>query len=249
MENYNLALVALSYALSVFGSYTALTLASAIPLTDRKSPGWLIGAAFALGGTGIWAMHFVGMLAFKTPLDFGYDLTLTLASLAIAVVVVGIGLLVVSRNPSSVVALVLAGVITGLGVATMHYTGMAAMVMPGSMSHDAALVVASVFIAVSASIVALWLAFNVTTTMMRVFSALIMGVAVCGMHYTGMYAMNFDFGLAQQLSLADLQYQSSVDAGVLAMLIAVVGFGGSMALFLGTRESLKQLRQDAQWTN
>ncbi|MDO6805300.1 MHYT domain-containing protein, partial [Wenyingzhuangia sp. 1_MG-2023] len=111
---------------------------------------------------------------------------MTLVSLLLAGVVVGLGLLIVGRNPDSLPRLLGAGLVTGLGVASMHYTGMEAMVMPGDMIYDPALVGASVLIAVGAAICAFWLSFNIHTFMMRSISSIIMAVAVCGMHYTGM---------------------------------------------------------------
>jgi len=245
MSDYNLGLVALSYLLSVLGSYTALKLAAGMIHAEAKQRWpWMIGAAFALGGTGIWAMHFVGMLALNTPLDFGYDPLLTFASLILAVAVIAVGLFVVAIKPQSLAALLLAGTITGLGVATMHYTGMAAMIMPGSMTHATPLVIVSVLIAVGAAICALWLALHVSDTRLRVVSALIMGVAVCGMHYTGMAAMKLDFGLPQQLTLSDLQYQSAIGADTMAILIAVVAVASSIALWLGTYSQFRKLERD-----
>ncbi|MFK4751197.1 MHYT domain-containing protein [Oceanobacter antarcticus] len=240
-SEYNLALVALSYCISVLGSYTALKLAKGMATSRPENLWfWVVGSAFALGGGGVWAMHFVGMLAFDTPVDFGYDLGMTLASLVLAVVVVGLGLYVVGRNPDSLMRLLSAGLITGLGVASMHYTGMEAMVMPGEMIYDPALVGASILIAVGASICALWLAFNVHTLMLRILSAMVMGVAVCGMHYTGMAAMHMNYSHSPADSLSLLQYKATLDPGVLAVLIAVVVVALLLSLLVGTMEGLKE---------
>ncbi|WP_221795437.1 MHYT domain-containing protein [Oceanobacter mangrovi] len=243
-SEYNLGLVALSYLLSVFGSYTALKLATGIPGTSgRLFWFWLVGSAFALGGGAVWAMHFVGMLAYNTPLDFGYSLPMTLLSLVLAVFVVGLGLFVVGKRPGSLIHLVLAGTITGCGVAVMHYTGMAAMVMPGSMSYEPTLFLVSILIAVGAAICALWLAFNVDGFRLQLLSAMVMGVAVCGMHYTGMAAMHMNYGLPATLTLQDLQYEAAIDSDIMATLIAFVAAGVLVALLLGTREGLSQQRR------
>lgn len=249
MADYNLLLVGLSYCVSVLGSYVALKLASALPDAEGKMYWrWLGGAAFALGGAGIWSMHFLGMMAYQTPVEFGYDPVMTLVSLVLAVGVVGLGLFVVSKRSNQTMALVGAGTITGCGVAVMHYAGMEAMLMPGDMKYDLPIVIASVMIAVGASIVALWLAFNVTQLSWRIVSAMVMGVAVCGMHYTGMAAlhMNYDFGGATGLEM--LQYQSALDETLMSVLIGLYVVGFLAALWLGTWKSLSdhQARMEIQ---
>jgi NO-binding membrane sensor protein with MHYT domain len=188
---YEPFLVALSYVISVLGSYTALQLAIAIPQAkDRGAAlGWVLGAAVALGGGAIWSMHFIAMNAADMGMPVSYDATLTLLSLLLAVVAPAVGLYIVGRGAGSATKLVSAGVLTGLGVAVMHYTGMAAMIMPATIEYDPTLYYASLVIAVVAATVALWLAFNLRGNLQRFGSALVMGVAVCGMHYTGMYAV------------------------------------------------------------
>ncbi|HEY6863084.1 MAG TPA: MHYT domain-containing protein [Burkholderiales bacterium] len=192
--HYQPLLVALSYVISVLGSYTALRLAVAIPQAqDRVSAiGWTIGAATALGGGAIWSMHFIGMNAADMGMPVAYDATLTFASLVLAILAPGVGLYLVGRGQGSVVKLVLAGIFTGLGVAVMHYTGMASMIMPATINYDPNLFKLSLVIAVAAATVAFWLAFNLRGNLQRFGSALVMGVAVCGMHYTGMYALRLE---------------------------------------------------------
>ena len=189
VATYDLTLVALSYLIAVFGSYTALQLAIEIPVAEGKSMiAWLGGAALAIGGGAIWSMHFIGMLAYQVDIPVGYDPTLTAISAVIAVIVTGIGLFVVGRGAASYAKLIMGGIFTGLGVAGMHYTGMAAMIMPADLSYDPLLFALSIVIAVVAATVALWLAFNLRGNLQRFGSAIVMGLAVCGMHYTGMAA-------------------------------------------------------------
>jgi NO-binding membrane sensor protein with MHYT domain len=192
--NYEPFLVVLSYVISVMGSYTALRLAIAIPQSpDRASAlGWTLGASVALGGGAIWSMHFIGMNAADMGIPIAYDATLTFTSLVLAILAPGIGLYMVGRGQGSPVKLLVGGVLTGLGVALMHYTGMAAMIMPATISYDPNLYNLSLVIAVAAATVALWLAFNLRGNLQRFGSALVMGVAVCGMHYTGMYAVRME---------------------------------------------------------
>jgi len=188
--SYNFFLVALSFLVAVFGSYTSLMLISGL---QERSGGskyvWVAFAAVALGGGAIWTMHFIGMLAYETSMPTGYDIGWTFVSLMVAIFIVGLGISLVSSDKKSMSRLLIAGFITGLGVASMHYVGMDAMIMAADMIYDPVLVAVSVLIAIVASIVAFWLAFNLNGNMQRFVSALVMGVAVCGMHYTGMAAM------------------------------------------------------------
>lgn len=184
---YNYYLVGLSYIIAVFGSYTSLQLAIHIPKAQGAALwGWLGSAALALGGGAIWSMHFIGMLAYDIPISVHYDLLLTISSLILAVCAAGLGLFLVGRGESSIIKLILAGIAGGISVAGMHYLGMMAMTMPADINYDPTLVIVSVVIAITAATVALWLAFNLRGKIQRFGSAFVMGIAVCGMHYTGM---------------------------------------------------------------
>ncbi|GJD93907.1 MHYT domain-containing protein [Methylobacterium iners] len=185
-------LVALSILIATVASYTALDLAGRIrAATGWAARAWLATAALAMGG-GIWAMHFVAMLAFSMPgMEAHYDLGLTLLSLIVPVAVTGIGFAVVNRPTSSRFALAASGLLMGIGIAAMHYTGMAAMHVPASLRYDAPWVAVSILIAVGASTIALWLAFKNTGLVQKLVAAGVMGMAVSGMHYTAMYAASF----------------------------------------------------------
>lgn len=183
-----------SYVLSVLGSL--LGLICAVRLRAAPSRGWRIWwlslAAVAIGGTGIWTMHFVAMLGFSVVgLPIRYDVALTAASALIAVVTVGVGLVIALLGSGNRrLRIVIGGLLAGLGVAAMHYTGMAAMNLDGQIDYGPVRVALSVVIAVVAATVALWLALTVRRPMAIVLAALIMGVAVNGMHFTGMSAMS-----------------------------------------------------------
>ena len=182
----------LSYTLSVLGSSLALICtARARRIADPgRRARWLLLASWALGGTGIWVMHFMAMIGFGvTGESIRYDPALTLASLLIAIVVVAIGLMIVGFGRPHPVKIIFAGLITGFGVAGMHYTGMAAMKMPSSITYDSKIVAASIAIAVIAATVALWFTVTLNRPIAIAVAALIMGVAVNGMHFTGMYAL------------------------------------------------------------
>ncbi len=228
--SYNFYLVGLSYTIAVFGSFTALQLAMRIPTAKGAALwGWLSSAALALGGGAIWSMHFIGMLAYRMPIKVGYDLGLTIGSLILAVVVAAIGLFIVGRGQSSVIKLLFAGVAGGLGVCGMHYTGMAAMIMPADMSYDMVIVGISVVIAIVAATVALWLAFNLRGNLQRFGSAFVMGLAVCGMHYTGMSALSITANngaivSASSFSPEILALSIFVTAGTVLITLLVVAF-------------------------
>ncbi|HEY6240923.1 MAG TPA: MHYT domain-containing protein [Burkholderiales bacterium] len=191
---YEPFLVGLSFVISVFGSYTALQLAIAIPQARTWTGiiGSVLGASVALGGGAIWSMHFIGMNAADMGVPVAYDPLLTFASFILAVAAPAVGLFIVGRSDGGPFNLPIGGVLTGLGVALMHYTGMAAMIMPAKISYDITLFYASIVIAVVAATAALWLAFNLRGNLQRFGSAIVMGIAVCGMHYTGMYAVRME---------------------------------------------------------
>jgi len=223
--HYEPFLVALSYVISVFGSYTALQLAIAIPQgrTWGAVIGSVIGAAVAVGGGAIWSMHFIGMNAADLGIPVAYDPVLTITSLILSILAPALGLFIVGRSDGGPINLPLGGLLTGLGVALMHYTGMAAMIMPATISYDITLFWASIVIAVVAATVALWLAFNLRGNLQRFGSAFVMGVAVCGMHYTGMYALKLtptkDVVVAGGMSSTNLAYSVF---GVTAVLLTLL---------------------------
>jgi PAS domain S-box-containing protein len=136
-------------------------------------------------------MHFIGMLAFVMPMPVGYDLGLTLLSLGIAIGVTGFGFFTIGTREVTAPEFILSGIFMGIGIISMHYTGMAAMRMPADIRYDRVLVALSVLIAIGASIAALWLAFRTTVSWQQLLAAVIMGFAVSGMHYTGMAAATF----------------------------------------------------------
>jgi NO-binding membrane sensor protein with MHYT domain len=136
-------------------------------------------------------MHFVAMLAFSLGMPIDYQVGATVASLVAAILVAGTALYVVGRWNASWKSLLIAGTFAGLGVATMHYMGMAAMQMDATISYDPTLFGASIVIAVVAATAALWLAFNLEAAWHKVAAAFVMGAAIGGMHYTGMAATIF----------------------------------------------------------
>ena len=199
---YNVYLVVLSLLVAMFASYTALDLAGRIRLihgASMKRTAWLVGGAIAMG-LGIWSMHFIGMLAFRMPIELGYDPKITVYSLLIAILISGFALLIVTGNTVNHGRFAISGVLMGLGVAAMHYTGMAAMKMHPAISYKPMLFWTSIAIAIAASWAALWIAFTLRdgsqrlVLLKRCAAGLVMGLAIAGMHYTAMSAAIFRSG-------------------------------------------------------
>ncbi|WP_051362278.1 MHYT domain-containing protein [Solimonas soli] len=197
--HYDLGLVALSYVVASFAGYSAIDIAHRIHRNPEREWLWIALGALAMG-TGIWSMHFIGMQAFSLPIELGYDLATTLVSLIAAIVVAALALYVSSRRQMGLKAVVVGAALMGSGICVMHYTGMYAMKMQPGIDWNAPLFVASVAIAVAASGAALWIVFRLRRITdgrqipARLVAAAIMGLAVVGMHYTGMAAAHFPVG-------------------------------------------------------
>ncbi|MFP8833837.1 MHYT domain-containing protein [Hydrogenophaga sp. XSHU_21] len=186
------SLIALSFAFAVIGSFVALTAANR--LTNRRGAlDWtnVLAVGVALGGVGVWSMHFIGMLALQMDVGSSYSMLETFTSLAVAVAATAWSVSFAARNPGSLPRLLLAGTGLGLSVVVMHYLGMYGLKIYGFITWNIPLVAGSMLIAVVAATAALWLAFNSPTLGRRVGASLAMGVAVCAMHYTGMAAAEF----------------------------------------------------------
>ncbi|MDH1632831.1 putative bifunctional diguanylate cyclase/phosphodiesterase [Pseudomonas mosselii] len=197
--SYSSSLVLISLCVAILASYTALDLTGRIATAKGRAVYlWMGGGAFAMG-IGIWSMHFIGMLAFSLPIELGYDTTLTVLSLLIAVASSGFALWLVSQPRLPWLQLVFGALIMGTGIACMHYMGMAALRMQPGIDYDPTLFGVSLAIAVGASAAALWIAFRLRqhtpyVRQIRGVAAVVMGIAIVGMHYTGMAAANFPAG-------------------------------------------------------
>ncbi|MEB3212455.1 MAG: MHYT domain-containing protein [Leptolyngbyaceae bacterium] len=194
---YNLLFGIISVAIAVLASYTAIDLAGRVTATQRRIQTiWLLSGAIAMG-IGIWAMHFIGMLAFHLPVPVHYNFMTVLASIVPAILASGLALLTVKRSSLNGLPLLTASVLMGLGIASMHYIGMMAMQLPAAMSYLPSLVVLSVVVAIAVSLVGLLLVFQLREeapshpVWKKLLAALIMGSAIPAMHYTGMAAVRF----------------------------------------------------------
>jgi two-component system sensor histidine kinase/response regulator len=231
---YHLGLVALSVVIAILASGAALDLANRVTAARGRARAlWLAGGAFAMG-SGIWSMHYVGMLAFRLPVPVLYDVPTVLASLLAAVLASAVALLFVSGETLGPARVLLGSAIMGAGIAIMHYTGMAAMRMPATLTYNPVVFTLSAAIAIVVSLVALVLAFHLRSDAIgiwdwrRVGSVLLMGAAIPAMHYTGMAAARF----APSAAAIEVRHAFSISA------LGTASIAGSafliLALAIGT---------------
>jgi NO-binding membrane sensor protein with MHYT domain len=224
--DYNWYLVVFSGFIAMFASYVALELAGQVPQQkgfDRKF--WLTLGASAMG-LGIWAMHFIAMLAFSIPIYISYDFILVVVSLLAAVLASAQALIVVSLPTISTRMLLIGSVSMGIAIAGMHYVGMTAMRMQADLQYNPLLFTLSVIIAVVVSLVALLIAFNfrdkqgAVARWGKIGSAVVMGFAVLSMHYTGMAAAIFTPNASKAIELAAIRnFDLALIVGTLTILV------------------------------
>ena len=246
---YDPYLVALSVLVASFASYTALDLGGHVAGTRGFARRiWLAVAALTMGG-GVWSMHFIGMLAFVMPIPMSYNIGLTTVSLLVAVFVTGVGFYVLGRQNVSPVRLVLSGIFMGLGIAAMHYTGMAAMRGDAELTYDRPFVALSLVIAIGASTAALWLTFRTTDHWQKLAAAVVMGLAISGMHYTAMRAAIFTAHgeAAAKASLGQTSLALAV-AGTTFVILVLASIASSSEQ-KRAEEALRQARADLARVN
>jgi len=226
--SYNYALVALSVLIAMFASYAALDLAGRVTAAGGWTRAvWLLGGAGAMG-TGIWSMHYIGMLAFVLPVPVAYHWPTVLLSLLAAILASVVALGVVSQKKMGAFRALAGSVLMGTGIASMHYIGMAAMRLPAISQFNSFLVVLSVVFAILISLAALWIAFHFRDEKTgigreKLAGAVVMGAAIPVMHYTGMAAASF----TRSGMTADLSHAVSIStlgtAGIAAVTFVVLG--------------------------
>ena len=229
---YDLLLVGLSYVVAVFASYVALNLVGRLRAEQNKTAKiyWLAGGAFAMGA-GIWSMHFIGMLAFIMPMPMQYTLGWTALSLLMAILASGLALFILQKKNYSITQLASGGVIIGLAICTMHYFGMEAMKIHINIHYIPWLFFLSIAIGIIASEAALYLALqsndgsNKRQFYLKIISALVMGVAICGMHYTGMTAAVFTPDMSHTMphdnQIIESNYLAYFIAGITLLIISM----------------------------
>ncbi len=215
--------VVLSFLFAAAGSFVALTAATRIKQADGSfSTANTLTAGLALGGIGVWTMHFIGMLALKLDVASSYAMVETGVSLMAAILAASLALGYVARAPERVSRMLVAGALLGMSVVVMHYLGMYGMKIGGYIQWDYAIIAASIAIAVVAATAALWLAFHTASLLKRFGAALVMAVAVCAMHYTGMAAAEFVCTTANRSAIPQgFGYVSSFSISSLVIIAAL----------------------------
>jgi diguanylate cyclase (GGDEF)-like protein len=220
---YNPWLVSLSIAVAIMVSFTSLRLACRVAESNGLARRlWLSLGAVSMG-VGIWSMHFIGMLAFSLEIPLRYDVERTVLSLGVAIVTSGFAIAIASRDQLGWLRHAVCSLVMGAGIVSMHYLGMSAILVVPSINYNWLLVAASGLVAVLAAFVALWLTFRLRRTTHRMVwvgrlgAALVMGLAISGMHYTGMAAAHFQRGAICRGGVA-------LDSQWLALVVCVATF-------------------------
>jgi len=226
----------LAFAMSCLGSYLGLRCVILSRAYDGAAKArWLILASIAIGAVGIWSMHFIAMLGFSVPGEpIRFNILETIASMLLAVAVVGAGLFIVGFGDGGLPRLLAGGTIFGVGVAGMHYLGMAAMNMTGTMSYRLPLVALSVVIAIVAGTVALWIGTWIKGIAATIGATVVMGIAVTGMHYTGMAALQVQGGLMPATAINGMTAAAGVSGATAATFVIPLLLVISLATFLLT---------------
>jgi PAS domain S-box-containing protein len=245
--SYSYSLVALSFLIAAMASYAAFNLAERIAIyRDRKRFAWIAGGALAMG-TGIWSMHYTGMLAFNLPVIVTYHVPTVALSLFAAVGGAAVALTLVSRERLSRRSLVLGGLIMGSAIGTMHYIGMAAMRGQMMCHYSPTLVTLSVVVAVGFSGLALWLMFyfrqaRTPSRWLKLAAAAVMGSGIACMHYTGMSAASFTAESMAPDTVRAVNVSELAVAGIIAATMLVL-LGALLTSWLDRRLTLERISQ------
>jgi len=229
--SYNLYLVALSYFIAAYASYTTLSISRKLLHSEVKIK-WLLAGSATLG-SGIWSMHFIGMMAYETSMPVTYAPGLTTVSGIVVLLSSALAMYLIGWNQLTVKRILLGGTVMGLGIASMHYIGMEAMKMPARISYDPLLFIISIIIAITASIAAIWIAHSLAvkeTKYHNLFitaATLIMGLAISGMHYVGMAAASYTPFIANSLSIDD--FDNTILIGTIAIISLLIITSGLVA--------------------
>jgi NO-binding membrane sensor protein with MHYT domain/nitrogen-specific signal transduction histidine kinase len=249
VSHYDLKLVSISVVIAILAAYTALTFARHVTQTrteDRQI--WLSGGAIAMG-TGIWAMHFVGMLAFQLPVAVTYNFPIVLLSMLAAILASAIALKTVTASQMPIGAWLLSSIIMGSGISTMHYTGMAALQVPVPIDYDWNLVSLSIGVAIVVSMIALKLVFRLCQadrgSLPKLGATIVMGAAIPLMHYIGMAAVHFS-NPTNRMPIATGSNRDFLSNLVCLVTLIVLGGGLLISLEVQVRDRTASLSQSNQ---
>jgi len=222
--SYNFYLVALSCFIAAYASYATLAISERLVNSEEKTK-WLLGGSITLAA-GIWSMHFIGMMAYEVEMPVSYSPGLTILSGVIVLISSALAMYLIGWHQLTLKRISLGGTVIGLGIASMHYVGMEAMVMPMEITYLPSLFIISIFIAISASIAALWIAHKLTSKNFKhhnylMFAAcLVMGIAIAGMHYVGMAAAIYTPALNTEISIDD--FDNTILIGTIALITLLI---------------------------
>ncbi len=234
--SYDLELVLASYLVAVIASFSAIYFGTRVRSLDGSNRSFWLGAGAICLGSGIWSMHFVGMSAYEMPMsmEMSFNLSLTVVSWILAVAASVLALRVITKTQVATARLLNSALVMGLGIFGMHYCGMYAMQMQPAIQYDAYIVALSGVIAVAASGAALWICRNIDRVpsqyeiTIKIGAALVMGLAICGMHYTGMAAVSFpmDASMASDNTLRGnwMGIPTAIVASLFLMLLVYIAF-------------------------
>lgn len=231
VKDYNYGLVFLSLLVSSLAAYTAITIS--LIIRDQKSQvakySWLVTGAISMG-CGIWAMHFIGMLSLRLPIDVEYSMAITLASVVPAILAAAVSLYLASFIPPTRMSVICGGLLMGVGIAAMHYTGMKGMVMNGVMRYDPLVTSLSLIVAVLFATISMRTLshYQGQRTRAKMSASLVMGLAVFGMHFismVGVYFFAFDKGI-----LVDASSSAYLATGISIVTIATLSLSIIAAL-------------------
>ena len=226
-------LMALSVLIAIQGSFVSLVLAREVGRFEGARRRLVLAMSAVTLGSSIWAMHFIGMLAYHMPAEVSYDLFLTLLSFLIAVLAVGVGYGIMTVIPSGNRRDVAAAIFTGGGIAGMHYVGMAALTGPIALGYQPLWIAVSVLIGIVAAGISLHLAFGTKLQARAILGAVVMGLAISGMHYSAMHGT-----MIAPTDLAGAATSHVLDRNLLAIVVAIVAFvicATSMLLLMPNR--------------
>jgi len=232
-HDHDLLLMALSVLIAIQGSFVSLVLAREVGRFEGARRRLVLAMSAVTLGSSIWAMHFIGMLAYHMPADATYDLFLTLLSFLIAVLAVGVGYGIMTVIPSGNWRDVAAAIFTGGGIAGMHYVGMTALTGPIALAYQPLWVAVSVLVGVVAAGISLHLAFGTKLQARAILGAVAMGLAISGMHYAAMYGT-----MIAPTELSGTATSHVLDRNLLAIVVAIVAFvicATSMLLLIPNR--------------
>ena len=236
---HDFRLVLVAGAICLMSAFTALSIFGQAQAARRRRGAWFALAGF-VAGTGIWATHFIAMLAYDPGLPLRYDLPLTLLSIVVAVAVTGLGWFAAAAPGAR--ASLAGGAVIGTGIGSMHYIGMSAVTLPASLAWDPAMVAASLLI--GAALAAAALAEHKRRPRPLPWPpALLLTLAICGLHFTAMAAATVHpaGGMAAPAATID---SATLTVGVIAMALVILFIGFMMVLF--DRKLTRNAAEEAQ---